>query len=1193
MMMKKIRGMFSAFLLVVAMMAVIPFSVVAIGNDVVTAQGDCGPYGDHVSDVRWKIDSKGTLTIYGSGPMRNCTSPADAPWREYRDVIKEIVVEDGVTHVGTYIFYQIDGEILEKITIADSVQSFGTSVFNSYSQQENIKTAGPIGGGYDYEFGWSKYIPENAFSIIGNPLIDITLPDTIIKIGRNAFSYVNITEIDWPASLNEIGDYAFQGHVVSLSQLRSVVVPDSVDQIGEYAFRYNGMESLGLPDTISRIPDHLCNGCKNLKTINWPNKLTSIGEWSFASSGLETVTIPRTVQEIGEYAFYYCEDLQSITLSEGISEIKKGTFEYCGNLKSFIVPNTVKKIEQNAFSSCSSLTRIDIPESVTNILPNAFLRCGNLRDVYFSGSKEDWKKIQIDGGNETLTNANIHFNSPGFDDSNQSTSNAEEVHQFQNWDIFTNTVYFRDGTSYKLSDTYGSVNIEDLLDNWVVCTICKDPNKGNYITDMEKITSKIVVDITMDESEIFYKDNDLSFDGENYEWKSFFEIPYHVTVENRLSHSVDAATLNAMQAEDSPLNIEVTDVTISAPKGFNFGTFGGGEVDWKDSIVLRANEKWEGDGYIRADGDYNPAAQTNEYQMNLSVHTSSGNKTDHAVFTVEYVDYMMESVETKAKKASNELKKVADKAVFLSGEYSILRDEFGFTNVDVDSFKKSILIALASCTIPQDTLPDVVAKKYYDKFFSQYKLELTGSAQTVTLKYIFDTPKYGRLEVAVDCKLNRLSLSDTQFAMYGDIKYRVLNQGTSSSRVIPSSLKEGVLGSFGQCDIRDFADATYKLVEAELKQALYEPTAGNAVAFVANIVLSDTTNNIMKALNVSADDLLWKMVTYATTSSRAACPIDVYVYDSNGALCGSIVNNRIIKESPGDFCLRVKDDVKYVTGLDAGYKIEYVATDNGKMDVEITEEIGINLPLRTISFHDVKLDKTAVYEQITPSDLMSSLQNYQLIVSQNGQQNKTIVADEGEYVMEGHSDPSQGGSLPFTDVSASDWFYEKVQYVYENNIMVGVSNTKFDPYATLDRAQAVQILYNLEGQPRVTGSTSFSDVAGHWAIQAIQWASEEGIAAGDGDGTFRPNDSITREEFAQMLYNYSRYKWYDISASGDLAKFQDADKVSDWAITAIKWANGHGLINGHDDGTIDPQGPAQRCQAASILCQYNQAIKKH
>lgn len=855
-------------------------------------------------------------------------------------------------------------------------------------------------------------------------------------------------------------------------------------------------------------------------------------------------------------------------------------------------------MEDSLFES-SNLESIFIPVSVTTIESYVFHAC-NLSDVYYGGTKEQWDRIRIYEHNPELENATIHFNSiepndPGPGQSSDDIETVEEIHQFQNWDIFTNTVYFRDGTSYKLSDTYGSVNIEDLLDNWVVCTIRRDPSKDNYVTDMEKITSEIVVDITLDKSEIFYKDNDLSFDGENYEWKSFFEIPYHVTVENRLSHSVDAVTLKAMQADDSPLNVEITDVSIIIPKEFNFGMFDGGKLDWDGPIILRANERWEENRntYIRAEGDFSPSAKNNEYEMRLIVKTNSGDKADDAVFTVEYVDYMMESVETTAKKAANELKKVADKAVFLSGEYSILRGEFGFTSKDVDSFKKSILIALASCTTPQDTLPDVVAKKYYDKFFSQYKLELTGSAQTVTLKYIFDTPKYGRLEVAVDCKLNRLSLSDTQFAMYSDIEYRVLNQVKNSSRIIPSSLKKGVLGAFGQCDIHDFADATYKLVEAELKQALYEPTAGNAVSYIANIVLSDTTKNIMKVLNVSADDLLWKMVTYATKSSCAACPIDLYVYDSNGALCGSIVNNRIIKESPGDFCLRVKDDVKYVTGLDTGYKIGYVATDNGKMNVEITEEIGINLPLRTISFHDVKLDKNAVYEQITPSDLMSSLQNYQLIVSQNGQQNKTIVPDEEEYVMEGHSDPSQGGSLPFTDVTASDWFYEKVQYVYENNIMVGVSNTKFDPYATLDRAQAVQILYNLEGQPRVTGSTSFSDVAGHWAIQAIQWASEEGIAAGDGDGTFRPNDSITREEFAQMLYNYSRYKWYDISASGDLAKFQDTDKVSDWAITAIKWANGHGLINGHDDGTIDPQGPAQRCQAASILCQYNQAIKKH
>ena len=209
-----------------------------------------------------------------------------------------------------------------------------------------------------------------------------------------------------------------------------------------------------------------------------------------------------------------------------------------------------------------------------------------------------------------------------------------------------------------------------------------------------------------------------------------------------------------------------------------------------------------------------------------------------------------------------------------------------------------------------------------------------------------------------------------------------------------------------------------------------------------------------------------------------------------------------------------------------------------------------------------------------------------------------IISDDIEgYITHDDSEKivviTNNGDFSFADVSSSDWFYEKVQYVYENNIMAGVSDTKFDPYATLDRAQAVQILYNLEGQPLVTGSASFSDVAGHWAIQAIMWASREGIAVGDGDGTFRPNDFITREEFAQMLYNYSRYKGYDISANGNLTKFRDASKISPWAEAALKWANGHGLINGHDDGTIDPQGPAQRCQAASILCQYNQVIEKN
>lgn len=313
-----------------------------------------------------------------------------------------------------------------------------------------------------------------------------------------------------------------------------------------------------------------------------------------------------------------------------------------------------------------------------------------------------------------------------------------------------------------------------------------------------------------------------------------------------------------------------------------------------------------------------------------------------------------------------------------------------------------------------------------------------------------------------------------------------------------------------------------------------------------------------------------------------ACPVNVFVYNSQGELCASVENNVVTAETSAVF-VDVTGEQKTVWLNDEDYTVEFVSTDTGSMDYTI-EEYKDGVVNHTLAFDDVPLSKGISYEGDIPVELDISATNY-MLTSNTG---KTIYADR---------DSSENVppifNLPFTDVSSSDWFYEKVQYVYENNIMSGVSNTKFDPYATLDRAQAVQILYNLEGQPPITGSTSFSDVAGHWAIQAIKWASREGIAVGDGDGTFRPNDFITLEEFAQMLYNYSRYKGYDISANGNLTKFRDASKISPWAETALKWANGHGLINGHDDGTIDPQGPAQRCQAASILCQYNQVIEKN
>lgn len=178
-------------------------------------------------------------------------------------------------------------------------------------------------------------------------------------------------------------------------------------------------------------------------------------------------------------------------------------------------------------------------------------------------------------------------------------------------------------------------------------------------------------------------------------------------------------------------------------------------------------------------------------------------------------------------------------------------------------------------------------------------------------------------------------------------------------------------------------------------------------------------------------------------------------------------------------------------------------------------------------------------------------------------------------------------SAHLTDVELDAWYHEAVDYVVEHGIMAGVSATAFQPNGSLTRGQVVQILHNLEGKPEEIAEAPFTDTAGHWALEAIAWAAQNNVVAGYDDGTFGPEKLVTREEFAQMMYNYAKFKGYDLTAGGDLTQFPDAGAISDWAETALSWANGKGLINGHDNGAIDPQGNTTRAQAASIMKNFD------
>ena len=177
--------------------------------------------------------------------------------------------------------------------------------------------------------------------------------------------------------------------------------------------------------------------------------------------------------------------------------------------------------------------------------------------------------------------------------------------------------------------------------------------------------------------------------------------------------------------------------------------------------------------------------------------------------------------------------------------------------------------------------------------------------------------------------------------------------------------------------------------------------------------------------------------------------------------------------------------------------------------------------------------------------------------------------------------------LPFTDVSTSDWFYGAVKFVYENGLMDGVGNNLFAPNATLNRAMAVTILYRLEGAPAVTTDAGFNDVAaGTWYTDAVNWAAANNIVNGVEGNNFDPTGSLTREQMATVLYRYAQYKGADVSASGDISGFADSANVSSWAVDAVKWAVGSGLINGVEGNALAPQGTSTRAQAATVLMRF-------
>ena len=305
-------------------------------------------------------------------------------------------IPDSVTSIGIGAFYNCSS--LTSITIPNSVTSIGYCAFYGCKSLTSIT------------------IPDSVTSIGGwafdgcKGLTSITIPDGVTSIDDSTFEDCSsLTSVTIPDSVTSIGMQAFCG----CSSLTSVAIPDRVTSIDEYTFYgCSSLTSIAIPDSVTSIGGEAFYGCSSLTSITIPDGVTSIGGYAFfGCRSLTSITIPDGVTSIGSSAFCGCRSLTSITIPDSVTSIGNWAFDGCSSLTSITIPDSVTSIGYRAFYGCSSLTSITIPDRVTSIDKYTFYGCSSLKDVYYSGTQEQWKKISIGDGNGSLTSAKIHYGS--------------------------------------------------------------------------------------------------------------------------------------------------------------------------------------------------------------------------------------------------------------------------------------------------------------------------------------------------------------------------------------------------------------------------------------------------------------------------------------------------------------------------------------------------------------------------------------------------------------------------------------------------------------------------------------------------------------------------------------------------------------------------------------------------------------
>lgn len=354
--------------------------------------------------------------------------------------LRTITIPDGVRMIDINAFYRCSN--LANIVMPEGLMSIENSVFLGCSSLTSLEIPSSVTYIGDQAFSGcssliSLSIPEKVTSIglyafsSCKSLRNISLPDKLTSIGQGAFlscsslntiiipdqvtsvepytfsSCFNMTDIKLPDGLTSVGSSAF----ATCHSLKTITIPNNVTHIGSHAFsQCHDLRSVTLPEKLTAVGEQTFMDCENLTSIVIPDNVTSIGPWAFSKCyHLKEAILPDKLTSLGNAAFESCSRLESIKIPDGMTSIDEFTFSLCGSLVDVAIPNSMTSIGTGAFQGCSSLESITIPDSVSWIGQIAFSWCTELKDVYYTGSEAAWNAIHVEGGNDFLIGAQIHY----------------------------------------------------------------------------------------------------------------------------------------------------------------------------------------------------------------------------------------------------------------------------------------------------------------------------------------------------------------------------------------------------------------------------------------------------------------------------------------------------------------------------------------------------------------------------------------------------------------------------------------------------------------------------------------------------------------------------------------------------------------------------------------------------------------